>query len=232
MAKRKKVPMLFGGNELASDADRQQVLRTIGYDVDSPVPARMFSLVDEFLENSYSVIDPAYSYSIRDTESIQEDRATIEGSIVFHSQVIARLLEQSQKVAVFVATIGDHLEDIVAGLAEDGYMLNASVLDAIASNATEKVADLVHNMIDEEARELGLHTSRRFSPGYCDWDVNQQELIFHAMDGDSAGVRLTEGCLMLPRKSISGIIAIGNSNVESYNPCQSCPSLDCPGRRA
>jgi hypothetical protein len=58
-------------------------------------------------------------------------------------------------------------------------------------------------------------------------------MIFKAMQEDTAGVRLTEGYLMLPRKSISGIIGIGsdNNNIEIYNPCKTCPTADCPGRR-
>ncbi|GAH91002.1 unnamed protein product, partial [marine sediment metagenome] len=51
--------------------------------------------------------------------------------------------------------------------------------------------------------------SRRLSPGYCDWKIDQQKMVFRAMKDDSAGVRLTEECLMLPQKSISGIIGIG-----------------------
>lgn len=40
-------------------------------------------------------------------------------------------------------------------------------------------------------------------------------------------------CLMLPRKSMPGIIGIGlgNDNVGHYNPCQSGDKHDCEGRR-
>jgi len=52
------------------------------------------------------------------------------------------------------------------------------------------------------------------------------------MNGDYAGIRLTEQCLMLPQKSISGIIGIGPCNkVENYNPCKTCDKQDCVGRR-
>ena len=75
----------------------------------------------------------------------------------------------------------------------------------------------------------GLVTSRRFSPGYCDWDISQQKTLFRAVGRDSAGGHSTEGCLMIPRKSISGIIGIGlcNDNVEHYNPCKTCDKHDC-----
>ena len=83
------------------------------------------------------------------------------------------------------------------------------------------------------ARADGFVISRRFSPGYCDWDVSQQKMIFEAVNADSIGVHLTDECLMIPKKSISGIIGIGHSEggLEDYNPCTTCDKRDCLERR-
>ena len=56
-------------------------------------------------------------------------------------------------------------------------------------------------------------------------------MVFRALNGNLAGIRLTEGCQMLARKSVAGIIGIGPGGVESYNPCLTCNQGDCPGRR-
>jgi hypothetical protein len=43
---------------------------------------------------------------------------------------------------------------------------------------------------------------------------------------------LTDSYLMLPRKSVSGIIGIGcGAGVKDYNPCRTCDKRGCPGRR-
>ena len=180
----------------------------------------MVSLVSDYAEHADDLIDPSYSYVIRNIQQVQNSYATIEGPIVFKSSVIARLLEQCGQVAVFLTTIGGHLEEMVSQLSKDGFMLQASVLDAIGSSAAEKMAESVQRMIMEESKPRGLYISQRFSPGYCDWNVKQQKEIFQAMNGDFAGIRLTSECLMLPRKSISGIIGIGPRKVTSYNPCK------------
>ncbi|MCL0092756.1 hypothetical protein M1N92_03730, partial [Dehalococcoidia bacterium] len=136
-------------------------------------------------------------------------------------------------VAVFLVTIGKHLEEMVYQLAEDRLILQAAALDAIGSDAAERVAGFVQGRIREMACTQGLVTSRCFSPGYCDWDIGQQKTVFRAVGKDSTGIGLTEGYLMIPRKSISGIIGIGlsNDNVEHYNPCKTCDKYDCQGRR-
>jgi len=213
------------------DIDGRQVLREIGYHTNRKPPARILSLVDEYIENVKNLVSPSYSGVVREIKLVQGSRVVTEGSIVFESEVLARLLEQCDKAAVFALTIGGHLEEMVDQLAEEGLVVQAAVLDAIGSAAVESVTDFVQDMIGEIAQGRGLYTSRRFSPGYCDWEVSQQKMVFRAVNGDSAGIRLTDGCLMLPRKSISGIIGIGPKEIENYNPCKSCNKLDCIGRR-
>ena len=215
------------------DIDRQQVLHNIGYGTDCKLSTRMLSLVNEYVDNAYHLIEPSYSCVIRDIKLVQGDSVVIEGPITLESQVIARLLEHCNKAAVFLVTIGKHLEEMACYLAEEGLVLQSAVLDAIGSVAAESLADFVQSRVDEVARARGLCISQRFSPGYCDWNISQQEAVFWAVNGDSMGIRLTEGCLMIPRKSISGIIGIGrcNDNVEHYNPCKTSNKRDCQGRR-
>jgi len=157
----------------------------------------------------------------------------VEGSIIFKSRIIAKLLERCPQVAVFLVTIGKYLEETAFQLARDGLILQATVLDAIGSDAVEKMADFAQDRINEVAKAQGLVTSRRFSPGYCDWNIGQQRMLFYALTGNTVGIRLTGECLMIPQKSISGIIGIGPSidKVENYNPCKTCNKQDCPERR-
>ena len=215
------------------EIDRKQVCHYAGYESDDKPSARISSLIDEYIENAHQLLEPSYSYVVRDIERVQGSLVVIEDSITFESQVIAQMLEQCHKVAVFLVTIGDYLEEAICWLTDYKLILQAFVLDSIGSAAAERVADLVQGKIGEAASAQGLVISPRFSPGYCDWDITQQEKLFQIMKGDVVGIHLTEKCLMLPRKSISGIIGIGpsNSNVENYNPCKTCNKYDCLHRR-
>ncbi len=215
------------------DIDIQQVLRNIGYDDNCKLPARISSLIEEYIENIPHLVVPAYTCVIRDINWVHGSTVVIDGPVIFESEVIGWLMKQCEKVAVFLVTIGGHLEETACGLAEDGLILQSAVLDAIGSVAVESVANFVQERVKEIASEGGLDISRRFSPGYCDWEVSQQRVIFGAVNGDYKGIRLTEECLMVPRKSISGIIGVGscNGNVENYNPCKICAQIECLGRR-
>lgn len=215
------------------DIDRQGVLSSIGYADEYQPSARIASLVNDYIENYHDLIAPSYLYVIRDIKSVEGNRVDIGDSVILQSRVIARLLRRCRKVAVFALTIGSNLEEMVAHLAEDGLVLQATVLDAIGSSAAEKMAYYVENMIRKIANAEGLTISRRFSPGYCDWDLSQQKMVFRALKDDSGGVRLTEGYLMVPQKSISGIVGISlaKNHIEAYHPCDTCRKKNCPGRR-
>ena len=214
------------------DLDKQRILSRIGYSDDYEPSARINSLVDDYIENYHDLIAPSYTYSVRNITSVEGNRIGI-GDIVLESRKLARLLQRCDMVAVFALTIGSYLEDMVAYLAEKGLILQATVLDAIGSGTAEKLAAQVEAKIRMNAGVEGLVISRRFSPGYCDWDVSQQELIFRALDDNATGIKLTDSMLMVPRKSVSGVIGIGlpGNEIEEYNPCVVCLEKDCPGRR-
>lgn len=215
------------------DIDRSSVCRYLGYAVDVDPSARISSLLDEYIEKTRHLIEPSYSYLFKDMERVEGSRSFIKGQVVFESEAIARLLERCEKIAVFILTIGSRLEETVGQLADDNLIVEAYVLDAIGSSVAESLADLVQEKIGNEAHAQGLCISRRFSPGYCDWDISQQEMVFSALNGDSSGVFLSEEFMMTPQKSISGIIGIGlgDSDMDSFNPCKTCNKRNCPGRR-
>jgi Methionine synthase I, cobalamin-binding domain len=134
------------------------------------------------------------------------------------------------QAAIFLATIGEELEGRVAQLMKEGSMLEALIADSIGSAAVEKVADWFENEIRIMAVEKGDKVGWRYSPGYCDWDIMQQKDLFRVFDSKSIGVNLTSECLMVPRKSISGIMGIGKFCITS-SACRFCNKKDCPTRR-
>ncbi len=82
-------------------------------------------------------------------------------------------------------------------------MLRALILDSLGSEAAEEMAIQSDRILTEKAREMNLWPSKRFSPGYGKWDIQEQRYVFSVLPAESIGVRLTESCMMIPRKSVS-----------------------------
>jgi len=212
---------------------RRQVVRALGYIGKRQPPSGVASLIDEYVNGVGQLIDARYWYGLEDVTLVEGLTSVIRDSVAFESRIVANLLEGCSKIIIFLTTIGGGLEARVRNLAEDGSLVHAYVLDAVGSIAAEQVASHVETVAAEMARSDGLVASRRFSPGYCDWNLTQQRSLFRLAHADSVGVSLTELGLMVPRKSVSGIIGLGypGSGVETYNPCLDCARKDCLGRR-
>lgn len=224
--------MLTTEERIKIQVDRKEVFRCLGYPAGHKVPTRVSSLVDRHIESASKLIEPQYSCVIRDVDRVEEAKVFL-GDITFESPIIAQLMQVCQKAAIFAVTIGGLLEMKVEQLARAGRVLPAAVVDAVGSDAAEQAATVVQNRVRGIANAQGLDISLRFSPGYCDWDIGQQTMIFHALNGRSAGIRLTDSCLMVPRKSVSGVIGMSRhaDELETWSPCKSCERRNCPGRR-
>jgi len=224
--------MLTTEERIKIQIDRAEVLRYLGYPAGHKVPAHISSLVDKHIESTSQLIEPQYSCVIRDVDRVEEARVFL-GDITFESRIIAQLMQGCQKAAIFAVTIGELLEMRSKQLAKAGRVLEAAIVDAVGSEAAEQAAAAVQNRVKEIANAQGLSISLRFSPGYCDWDIGQQTMIFRALNGRSAGIHLTDSGLMVPRKSVSGVIGMSShgDELEAWSPCRTCKQRNCPGRR-
>ena len=211
--------------------DKSSVSRYLGYLRGQNLSAPVSALIDRQIEEAQSLLEPSCSCSIRKILDTEGPRTFIEGPVTFSSNTITGILYRCHEAAIFVTTIGTGLEKRVSELMNKGEMLKAVVLDAVGSAAIEKVASNLEESVRKKASSGGARISRRYSPGYCDWDIKEQKLLFDTLNGDSAGVGLTEDSLMTPQKSISGIIGIGFDKAITISSCLSCSKKDCEGRR-
>lgn len=169
--------------------DEQKILRLIGYKKrDYQVKAPIQSLIAEEKKRLSQFLKPAAIYTIIDYA--QTNRHPI--------------FKEAEKVALCVCTIGPQLEDEVKKLMADGDMMRSLILDAFGSEAVEVAAAQADALLAEKARGMALWPSKRFSPGYKKWKLDEQKFIFDILPAQEIGVRLHQGSwMMIPRKSVS-----------------------------
>ena len=168
--------------------DEKRILRLIGYkkrpkEIKEPIK----SLITEEKEKLDYLLHPASIYTIVGYDETNKH-------LVF---------KDAEKVAICICTIGPELEQEIEKLMEKNEMTRALILDALGSEAAEEVAIQSDQILAEKARVMNLWPSKRYSPGYGKWDVKEQRFIFRMLPAADIGIRLTESCMMIPRKSIS-----------------------------
>jgi hypothetical protein len=164
----------------------KRILRLVGHKrktINSPLER----LIAEEKKKLSHLLHPASIYTIIDYEETNKHP----------------IFNKAAKVALCVCTIGLGLEKGVENLTKKNDLLRALILDSLGSEAVEEVAIHSDRKITEEAITMNLWPSKRFSPGYGEWDLKEQQFIFNILPAKKIGVELNEFFMMTPRKSIS-----------------------------
>jgi hypothetical protein len=145
--------------------------------------------------------------------------------------IIVSQIGSAQSAALFLCTAGPRLEAWSKRLIAEGEFAKGYMADAAASEAVEAAVDKIQNHLAESLLPSGNRITNRFSPGYCGWPVSDQHALFSLLPEGFCGVSLTPSSLMVPIKSVSGLIGIGTSVKFDPYPCRYCDMKDCFKRR-
>jgi hypothetical protein len=133
-------------------------------------------------------------------------------------------LEKVGRAFPYIVTIGSKLEDEAA---KHG-MLERLFLESAADIAIDSARLHVEQYL---AKRYELGNVSHMGPGQLDWPIQQQKELFSFFKDPetTVGVRLTESLMMIPRKSVSGIIFPKEAR---FTACQLCPRENCTSRQA
>ncbi len=181
--------------------------------------------VQELIEVARPIARPKAVYEVGYVDNKTEGSVDI-GGVRFTSRVLRVNLDKVERVFIYVITCGRELDEIDVPSHE---LMESFLLDQVK----ETVLTLARKYLDDYLkRKYALGRMSRMAPGSLeDWPVTQQKELFSIFDNveDLIGVKLTDKCLMVPIKSISGIYFPTEIKFES---CQLCPREVCIGRRA
>ena len=152
------------------------------------------------------------------------ERTVVVDGVTLTSRVLRVNLDPVDTVFPFVATCGRELDRWVMGKDEP---VERRVADVMSEMALYSALGALKERLREEYH---LPTISRMSPGSLeDWPLEEQRLVFQLFDDTerAVGVRLTKDLMMLPRKSLSGILFASEDLFES---CLLCPRGECPAR--
>jgi hypothetical protein len=202
--------------------------RMLGY-VHKPTPAHFEEMIRNILNRLPEMCEIRAGYRILDV-TIPEGRhggLSVGGTFFSLQAIVTSQLMKSSKAALFACSIGPRMEAWRRNLEKDREEVMAHFVDTIASAAVENATDLLHDHIEGKMREQDLGITNRYSPGYCGWSVAEQQLLFSLLPEGFCGVTLTESSLMMPMKSVSGIIGIGAGVRRQGYLCGRCGRKDC-----
>jgi hypothetical protein len=209
--------------QIAPALDTAALLTRVHVAPDSEDAAAFTALVDQ----ARAVARPKALYAEAFVEGRGDDTIRI-ADITFTSRMLRRKLAAIERVFPYVATCGHEMDDVALPA---GDVLVRFWWDAIKA---ELLAVARAHLLAHLTERFRLWQTARMSPGSGDadvWPIEQQRLLFALLEGVTPfiGVILTESCLMIPNKSVSGLLF---PTEEDFQTCQVCHRDPCPNRRA
>ena len=203
--------------------DSAALLATLHVAPESDDAATVTGLIDQ----ARAVARPKALYAEAFVEGRGDDTIRIAG-LTFTSRMLRRKLAEVERVFPYVATCGHELDGVAL---PTGDVLVQFWWDAIKAEVLAAArAHLLAHLTDR----FRLGQTARMSPGSGDvdvWPIEQQRELFALLGGvtPAIGVILTESCLMIPNKSVSGLLF---ATEHDFFTCQVCHRDPCQNRKA
>lgn len=139
---------------------------------------------------------------------------------VLKGEDIKRHIKDCDRVILFAATLGVATDSLIRR-AEISDMAYAVILDAMASALIEEYCDSCEI---EMKKSTGGFFTTRFSPGYGDYPISEQESFIAFLNANKLiGLTATESHILIPRKSVTAVIGVSDKPVEKRKrSCESC----------
>ncbi|WP_291125402.1 vitamin B12 dependent-methionine synthase activation domain-containing protein [Dysgonomonas sp. UBA7698] len=204
---------------------------SLGYGGTCP-PDDIQSIVKAMTETISHVCQPSFCYIIKDTVIIERSGIIIDDVNFKTGKVIASYLDKAEAIAFFIATAGLEFDNWLKDLHRQNDVWNMFLADAIGSEIAEATARAVSKELEKFAKSRNQNISNSYSPGYCGWIVKEQQKLFSLFPTEPCGVKLTDSSLMLPIKSVSGIIALGTQQEKKIYGCDICNMKSCYKKRS
>jgi hypothetical protein len=215
--------------------EREAVLRFQGIGETAEVPQKIQDLLTEAFENFLSTCEP--SGVVADI-SLEKFSGIFPGEgLNAPDAPLARIYPQADRLALFALTMGRALGERIHDLfgAKD-YALG-SLLDAVASMAAGGSGEIFERYF--EAQRTPLSGAREYcvmsySPGYCGWHISGQKKLFRYLGPEEIGISLNPSYLMMPLKSVTGLLLDGEREMQQFEPtfsfCTDCKTYACRRR--
>jgi len=212
--------------------DRSMIDHILGYS-DAESYEHISEIVDSVINEAETICDIKAEYRIFDRVDFNNESKVIKvNDIEFNvNKIIFGPIKKSELIVIFLCTAGEEICLRSRRLMKEGDLLQGYVYDVVGSEIVEAAADKMQDELEKSMKATGKGITNRYSPGYCGWDVIEQQKLFRLMPDNYCGITLSESSLMYPFKSVSGFIGAGKNVKRLPYACHLCDMEDCIYRR-
>ena len=145
---------------------------------------------------------------------------------------VEQIFPKADNLSLFALTMGKEVSEKIETLFKENDFALGSMLDNIASLAADNAVKKLEILNTEKHR---MHRKEiltlAYSPGYCGWDISGQKKLFGFLHPEKIGITLNDSFLMIPLKSVSGVLIAGKKSIHKFKNnfsfCSLCKTKSC-----
>lgn len=203
----------------------KEVWFAMGYK-DSVPEERIRGMVRELICELVPKATLRYIYQVVEAEKLSPRQVRMAGKTFTPEGIICSYLQGMTHALLFIGSAGWEFDRAKEALKANDDIVVDFIADSIGSVLAEMtVARIEQDYVGEET------ISMPYSPGYCNWDIREQHILFSLFPERPCGIILSESSLMTPEKSVSGFFALGETLQRQPYHCQICKNTKCFKRR-
>lgn len=127
----------------------------------------------------------------------------------FESRQLIKFLGDCEEILLMGATAGPEIMTAIQEDAAGGNITRGVVLDAAAGEIVDAALDWIMAFYRQTLRREGKRLlTARYSTGYGDLALENQETMHRLLAMEKIGVAITASCMLIPEKSVTAISGI------------------------
>lgn len=182
-------------------------------------------LFDSMIKTVLEIANPKIIFKESYITERHDNAVTIDGQL-FECTLMKNNLSEVNRVFPFTVTCGRELYNWARKIDDIFVQYWADhIMEVVLRNAVAVLYDTIKT-------QYGVSKLSSMNPGSLEgWPIEQQIPLFKLMENKQVeiGVELTESYLMVPQKTVSGILFKSKSG---YTNCKLCEMVNCPSRSA
>ena len=209
------------------------VFAALGMKTDTEPAPKVSALLRQALEIFAALSEPR---DVLESISKSEFAALYSGEGLNAPEApLGLIFPRAERLFLFAFTMGEPISREIERLFQSHDFPLASMLDTVASLAADNAGREAESWIarQNDSGQSGAQVLKvlLYSPGYCGWHLSGQKKLFDFLRPERIHLRLNERFLMIPLKSISGVLVAGTGEIhqisERYPFCDHCKSPTC-----
>ncbi len=210
--------------------NRKEVYRYMGLRGQIP-DGELQRITEECIEELYKVAEPKYVYQFFSL-TYRSEKELDFGFMQVTSANLSKNLQDCEQVAVMAATLGTGVDRLLRRY-EVAAIAKCVILQAVAAALIESVCDVCQEEISRAAAKKGYFLRPRFSPGYGDFDIENQKAVIDVLQAPKRiGLTLMDSCMMVPTKSVTAVMGLSKKDTRCHREgCEACTMKQCAYRR-